>query len=140
MPNENGKNFTVGAKPEMFANVQAPAEFNFSQPQQWPQWRKRFERYMSVSGFGKKSDKEKLDMLVYLMGNEAEEILLQQNVSGTDTYAEILTKFDKHFIPQRNVIFERYKFNSRIQRPGEPVENFITSLHALAEYCDYMEL
>lgn len=137
MANENEGNITVGAKPEMFANVQAPAEFNFSQPQQWPQWRKRFERYMSVSGFGKKSDKEKLDMLVYLMGNETEEILLQQNVSGTDTYAEILTKFDKHFIPQRNVIFERYKFNSRVQRPGEPVENFISSLHALTEHCDY---
>lgn len=39
---------TAGAKPEIFANVQAPAEFNFSQPQQWPQWKKRFERYMSV--------------------------------------------------------------------------------------------
>uniref|UniRef100_A0A6P7HDN6 Uncharacterized protein LOC114347367 n=1 Tax=Diabrotica virgifera virgifera TaxID=50390 RepID=A0A6P7HDN6_DIAVI len=92
---------------------------------------------MNVSCFEKKSDKEKIDMLVYLMGNEAEEILIQQNVGNSDEYADILTKLDKYFIPQRNVIFERYKFNSRVQRPGEPVENFITSLHAMAEHCNY---
>ncbi|CAG9770307.1 unnamed protein product [Ceutorhynchus assimilis] len=91
MPGDDDK--TAGSSLEMFANVQAPAEFNFSQPQQWPQWKKRFERYMSVSGFGKKSNKEKIDMLIYLMGCR--------------------------------------------ERPGEPVENFITSLHALAEHCDY---
>lgn len=124
-------------QPEIFANVQAPAEFNFSQPQQWPQWKKRIDRYMSVSGFNKKSDREKIDMLVYLMGNEAEEISIQQNLTGNETYAQVMEKFDNYFIPHRNVIFERYKFNSRIQSPGESVESFITSLHALAEYCDY---
>lgn len=135
MPDDNVP--ATGAQPGISANVQAPTEFNFSQPQQWPQWKKRFDRYMSVSGFCKKLDKEKIDMLIYLMGNEAEEILLQQNLSGNETYTDILDKFEKYFIPQRNIIFERFQFNSRVQKPGEPVENFITSLHALAEHCGY---
>ena len=43
-------------------------------------------------------------------------------------------------IPQRNVIYERALFNSRKQEPGEPVEEFITALHTLVEYCDYGDL
>ena len=38
---------------------------------------------------------------------------------------------------KRNPIFERAKFNSRVQREGESVDSFITSLHSLSEHCDY---
>ena len=47
---------------------------------------------------------------------------------------------DEYFVPQRNVIYERALFNSRKQEPGEPVEEFITALHTLVEYCDYGNL
>ena len=55
-------------------------------------------------------------------------------------YATVKSTFDKHFVPRRNVIFERAKFNQRIQQEGEPVESFITALYALAEHCGYGEL
>lgn len=137
MPNNQTNAGTSQHSENQFANVCAPSEFNFSQPQSWPQWKKRFGRYLSVSGLSNKTDKEKVDILIYLMGNEAEEILLQYNLSGQETYDEILTRFDTHFIPKRNIIFERFQFNSRVQLPGEPVENFIISLHTLAEHCNY---
>ena len=41
---------------------------------------------------------------------------------------------------RQNIIFERAKFNQRRQEPGEPVDNFITTLHYLAEHCGYDEL
>lgn len=116
--------------------VSPPEKFNFSTPVAWPQWRKRFERFMSVSGQNCKSDEEKINILVYIMGEESEEILLQFSTAPT-TYIQALEMFEIHFIPRRNIIFERYKFNSREQRPGEPVESFITNLHSLAEHCNY---
>lgn len=71
-------------------------------------------------------------MLVYIMGGEAEEILLQLNLGNVQhTYAHVMNTFEAHFIPKRNVIFERFKFNSRAQRPGKSVDNFITSLLTL---------
>ncbi|KAG5885263.1 hypothetical protein JTB14_025960 [Gonioctena quinquepunctata] len=45
--------------------------------------------------------------------------------------------FDKHFVPQKNEVFERFKFNSRVQNLGEGIDSFITALHTLAEHCDY---
>ncbi|XP_050503520.1 uncharacterized protein LOC126882590 [Diabrotica virgifera virgifera] len=123
----------------MPVQVNPPEKFTFSQPNMWPQWRKRFQRFMSVSGQDQKPEKDKIDILMYIMGDEAEEIVLQFPKIPA-TYSEMLQSFENHFIPRRNVIFERFKFNSRIQQPGEAIEHFITSLHSLAEYCDYSTL
>ena len=37
-------------------------------------------------------------------------------------------KFDHQFIAKKNVIYERAKFNQRVQGQDEPVENFVTDL------------
>ena len=47
------------------------------------------------------------------------------------------TKFDKHFVVRRNVIFERSKFSQRRQEEGETVDSLIIALHALAEHCAF---
>ena len=52
-------------------------------------------------------------------------------------YSVIKAKFEDHFIKKR---YERAKFNSRKQEEGEPVDSFITDLHALAERCKYQDL
>lgn len=116
--------------------VSTPESFNFADPSSWPKWRKRFERYMSIAGHVNKPDEEKNNLLLYLMGEESENILLQFDPKP-ETYVETLDCFEKHFIPRRNIIFERFKFNSCIQKPEEPVEKFITRLHKLAENCDF---
>ena len=38
---------------------------------------------------------------------------------------------------KRNVVFERAKFNLKSQQDGESVDNFITDLYCLAEYCKF---
>lgn len=123
----------------MPTQVSPPEKFTFSNPAAWPMWRKRFERYMSVSGQNNKSEEEKINVLIYILGEESEDILVQFKKMPT-TYEETIQSFHDHFIPRRNVIFERFKFNSRVQQSGEPVESFITSLHAIAENCNYGEL
>ena len=52
----------------------------------------------------------------------------------------VLAKFHEYFVKKRNVIFERAKFNQRRQQEGESVDDFITSLHSLSEYCNYGQL
>lgn len=119
--------------------VNPPSKFDFSNPVAWPQWRKRFERFMAVSGQNLKSDSDKIDILMYTLGEDSEQIMLQfENIPTT--YIQALSEFEHHFIPRRNIIFERYKFNTRMQLPGEPIENFITNLHSLAEHCNYQSL
>ena len=42
--------------------VQAPEKLNFNQPQDWPSWIKRFDRYLSVSQVD--DDERKVNALV----------------------------------------------------------------------------
>ncbi|KAG5878730.1 hypothetical protein JTB14_000164 [Gonioctena quinquepunctata] len=120
----------------MAGSITAPEGFNFADPDSWPQWKKRFIRYVTVPGFGSKKDPEKIDLLLYLMGGKADETLLTLETVPT-AYTEMLELFDKHFVPKKNEVFERYKFNSRVQNPGEGIDSFIAALHTLAEHCDY---
>lgn len=55
-------------------------------------------------------------------------------------YGTVKAKFDAYFVKERNVIYERARFNQRKQEDGEPVDTFITALHGLCEHCGYGEL
>lgn len=93
-----------------------------------------------ASGLADKGDEAHLNMLIYCMGDEADDILKSFTFADGESdksYKTVKRKFDDHFVPQRNVIYERAMFNSRRQEPGEPVDSFITALYTLAEHCNY---
>lgn len=119
-------------------SISAPAEFSFV-ASEWGVWKKRFERYLSISGLDGKAEKEKIDNCLYIMGGKSEDILLRLGTTP-ETLKRLLEKFTEHFEPQVNIIFERYMFNSRKQKEFESVDTFITSLHKLAETCKFGDL
>ena len=49
----------------------------------------------------------------------------------------VLTKFATCCKPQQNVPFERYRFNRRVQEPGESYDQYRTALRKLAEGCSF---
>ena len=57
---------------------------------------------------------------------------------GTE-YKTLVSKLTEYFIPQRNVIHERYVFQSRQQLGNESVEEFARELQTLAVHCEYKE-
>jgi len=81
-------------------------------------------------------------MLVYTMGDTAEDILCSFNLTDEQSkhYDTVLAKFHGYFVKKQNVIFKRAKFNQRQQLEGKSVDDFITSLHSLSEYCNYGQL
>ncbi|UYV70935.1 K02A2.6-like [Cordylochernes scorpioides] len=122
------------------AQIQPPETFDFSTPNEWPKWRKRFERYLVVSGMKKKEEADKIDLFMYLMGDRADDIFRTfkfEKEEGATKIDSVLKAFDSHFCVRKNIIYERAKFNSRIQEDQEPVEEFITSLYKLADSCEF---
>ena len=88
--------------------------------------------------------------LIYTMGQEAEQVyksfgLIDEADDDNDgyneanDYAKVMELFDTHFVPKRNVIFERARFHSRTQEQGESVEQYIRHLYELAAHCDFTE-
>ncbi|UYV79424.1 hypothetical protein LAZ67_17002555, partial [Cordylochernes scorpioides] len=114
--------------------------FDFSTPNEWPKCRKRFERYLVVSGMKKKEEADKIDLFMYLMGDRADDIFKTFKFEKEEEATKIdfvLKAFDSHFCVRKNIIYERAKFNSRIQEDREPVDEFITSLYKLADSCEF---
>ncbi|UYV82775.1 K02A2.6-like [Cordylochernes scorpioides] len=120
-------------------NCVAPEPFNFSNPGDWPKWIRRFERFRQASGLINNPENEQVNMLVYCMGDNADDILLSCKIASDqlENYDKVIECFESHFIPRRNIIYERARYNQRCQQEGEKVNEFITALHSLAEHCNF---
>ena len=109
-------------------NVAPSDKFSFK-PNDWPEWKIRFERTQVVP-------------LSYSMSEGANEIFsaLPMTADERKKYDNAKSKLEEHFIIKRNVIFERAKLDFRFQKENESVDNFITDLFPLAEHCNYRNL
>ena len=71
--------------------------------------------------------------------NRVDHVITSFNLSQEEmnSYKTVKNQFEGHSIAKRNTIFERAKFNVRVQKEGEPVKNFIIDLHCLAKHCEF---
>ncbi|UYV78565.1 K02A2.6-like, partial [Cordylochernes scorpioides] len=125
--------------PRFLISDRAPEPFNFSNPGDWPKWIRRFERFRQASGLINNPENEQVNMLVYCMGDNADDILLSCKIASDqlENYNKVIECFESRFIPRRNIIYERARFIQRCQQEGEKVNEFITALHSLAEHCNF---
>ena len=119
--------------------LQPPAPFNFKSPDKWPRWRRRFQQFREASGLTTEGDTKQVSMLLYCMGETAEDVLTSTDISADELkkFDSVITKFDSFFKVRKNVISEHARFNRRSQDDGESAEEFITSLYQLVENCEY---
>ena len=52
-------------------------------------------------------------------------------------FAELLAALAKHFNPKPSKIVERFKFHSRVRKPGESVAKYVAELRSLTEFCNF---
>ena len=111
-------------------------------PEEWPQWIKRFERFLQASGIMTNSEESQVNTLIYSMGQKADDILQSFGLSEEEEkkYKTMKDKFDGYFIQCRNPIFEHAKFNIQKPEKNKLVENFIIDLYNLAKHCGYNSL
>ncbi len=130
------------------AKFTPPDQFKFSQPNSWPEWKARYQRFAAASKLKAEEGSVQVDSLIYCMGPEAEHIFMTfefKKADGTpdDTLKEnfeyVLEKFSEYFVPKQNIVYERAKFNQRVQRNGESAAAFIDDLYKLSENCNFGE-
>ena len=77
----------------------APETFNFNNPEQWPNWIKGFEQYRLASKLSEENEKNQVNILTYLLGDKADDILLSFQLNGeqSSNYNIVKTRFDEFF-------------------------------------------
>ncbi|XP_026669243.1 uncharacterized protein LOC113464324 [Ceratina calcarata] len=72
------------------------------------------------------------------MGEKSEEVLdqLMPEMGDNTTIEMVKGKFTEYFSPKKNTIFERFKFNSRVQQADES-NTFVTALYTSASTCEF---
>ena len=123
-------------------HFQPPDPLDFKNPEDWPRWKQRFEQFRVASGLVDQDAKKQVSTLLYCLGEQAETVLASTNITEEQrkVYDTVIGKFDSFFKVTRNVIFERARFNRRVQLEGESSEQFIVELYNLVEFCNYGEL
>lgn len=64
--------------------LQPPEPFDFKDPDGWLKWKRRFEQYRDASGLGEGSEARQVSMLLYCLGEEANDVLASTNISEDD--------------------------------------------------------
>ena len=107
----------------------------------WKAWLEQFEFYMVATEKSKKDGKIQVATLLTLLGPQGKEIFHTLPLTAEQRGDIKLVKeaFTKHYTSQVKVVFERFKFNSRIQKPGDSFLTFLTSLRDLMATCDFYE-
>lgn len=106
----------------------------------WPQWRDHFTYYMKATKKNKEEPATQVAVLLTAMGKEAISVyktFCWAEDDDKDKLDTVLKAFDNYFKPKRNVIYERFIFLQRKQKPGATFESFYTDLLRLVETCDY---
>ena len=80
-------------------SIDPPKQFNFSNPDDWPKWKKRFQQFCDAFGLLAESEAHQVSTLLYCLDEDADDVLVSTNVTEDERkrYKHIMAKFDDHF-------------------------------------------
>ncbi|KAL1446523.1 hypothetical protein WDU94_003657 [Cyamophila willieti] len=118
-------------------------EFEGDVAMNWRKFKQRFEIFNYASEGNKKDEKVQISMLLHLMGEEGIELYNTIDWKGGKEedrkLAEVLKKFDKIFLPQKNDLFEHFKFFHVKQKVGQSILMYLKELKLLVSTCNFKD-
>ena len=112
-------------------------EFNRGE-EDWTAYCERLEQYFLANDVA--SAEKQRAILLSVCG--AATYQLVRNLVAPDkptdkSFEELVTLVKEHHTPPPSVTVQRFKFNSRSQRDGESVAEFVAELRRLSEHCKF---
>ncbi|KAK3882515.1 hypothetical protein Pcinc_013114 [Petrolisthes cinctipes] len=105
----------------------------------WKRFEFDWKNYLVAAELTKKSSAVKVAILLSVCGPEAQD-RFKSFTWNEDNDACDIDKVMKKFeecTPVENTTVERFKFNSRQQKPGEPIKEYVAELRRLAVTCKF---
>ena len=108
----------------------------------WKIWKQRWDNYCIITGLLEQPEDYKCAMLLHSIGIDAMRIFNGLKFSdGEDrnNMADVIKKFDQHFLGQTQEFFERFQFNRRNQESGESIDEYVSVLRNMAKACGFCD-
>ena len=99
-----------------------------------------FEAYARVAKLQDQDPEDRIAALVMCIGFEAIEVYEALPFADANEQKSLETSlklFEEHFLGKQNVIYERWRFNTRNQEVGDTFRDYITELRRLARGCEF---
>ena len=102
----------------------------------WGFFKQQWQDYEVAPSLDQKSQSIRLATFRPVMGKQCLQIFLSLNC-GTEelTINSALKALEDYFLPKKNVVYERYVFNSCFQAPEESIDCYVNRLRKLASCC-----
>ena len=109
----------------------------------WKRFKLACDNYALATELNKKSEGVQVATFLTIIGEES------WDVYSTFSWAEegdakklksVLDKFTEYCEPRKNIPFEQYRFNQRVQEAGETYDQYRTALRKLAESCESVNI
>lgn len=121
---------------------------------EWPKWKQNFTVWMIATGKMDKPEKNKIATFIWLIGeqgttnyntlflNDGSQNSMLGEIRAGDAFIqrsldEVIKKFDKYCLPQKNVAMESFKFNMISQKEKQSFNEFETELRKQLSFCNF---
>ena len=116
-----------------FGNLQ---EFDNSK-EEWLQYEERLQHFFDANGI---KDERKRAMFLSMVGPSTYKLLhnlVSPKKPGEKSIEQLLQVLRDHFHPTPSVIVERFRFHSRVRKPGELIAAFVSQFRCLSQHCKF---
>ena len=127
------------------AHVSLPQKFDTkgNLAANWKKWIQIWKAYEIVTGLDKQPSTLRVATFITCIGPDALEIhtgLPFQSDDDMQNIDKVLELWQNYCIGKTNVIYERYRYNNRLQESDESIDAYTTALRTLAETCEFGSL
>ncbi|KAL4711016.1 hypothetical protein ACJJTC_017981 [Scirpophaga incertulas] len=109
---------------------------------EWTKWLQAFTIYLKATKKHGEPEDIKIAILLHQLGSRGIEIYntFEKTKEKVETFNGVIEKFNNHFKPKINILYERYKFNKLALSDGQPLPEFITALKIQAQHCEFTDM
>ena len=104
----------------------------------WKKFYHAWSRYVIATELNTKAEAVQVPTLLTVIGEEAHEVFATFRWDEDQAkIGEVVDKFKAYCQQQKNIPFERYRFNLQSQEPGESYDQYRMALCLLPESCEF---
>ena len=110
----------------------------YSPEENWQQYVEQLQFFLEANGVTDQG-KKRMTFLSVISSMTFQLLwsLIVPESPGNKSLEDLMEVLKSHYNPELSEIVERYKFHTRVQRPGETIPTFLSELRVLPAHCNF---